>query len=143
MVAVPAEGLSFICSIPGHADAGMTGTISVKGEAAGGDSHGGPAPATDVQPDANAPKYAVHDPKAPALLAGDTHDIDLVIEEKLMTVAEGFSQAVWTFGGSVPGPVIRVKQGDLDPDPPRRTRPRASSPTASTSTAPWWRGTTR
>jgi len=41
------------------------------------------------------------------------HDIDLVIEEKLMTVADGFSQAVWTFGGSVPGPVIRVKQGDL------------------------------
>jgi nitrite reductase (NO-forming) len=113
VVAVPAEGLSFICSIPGHADAGMKGTISVKGEAAGGDSHGGPAPATDVQPDPNAPAYAVHDPKAPALLAGDTHDIDLVIEEKLMTVAEGFSQAVWTFGGSVPGPVIRVKQGDL------------------------------
>jgi len=113
VVAVPAGGLSFICSIPGHADAGMKGTISVKGEAAGGDSHGGPAPATDVQPDANAPKYAVHDPKAPALPAGDTHDIDLVIEEKLMTVAEGFSQAVWTFGGSVPGPVIRVKQGDL------------------------------
>jgi nitrite reductase (NO-forming) len=113
IVAVPAEGLSFICSIPGHADAGMKGTISVKGEAAGGDSHGGPAPATDVQPDPNAPAYAVHDPKAPAVLAGDTHDIDLVIEEKLMTVAAGFSQAVWTFGGSVPGPVIRVKQGDL------------------------------
>ena len=53
------------------------------------------------------------DPKAPALLAGDTHDIDLVIEEKLMTVADGFSQAVWTFGGSIPGPVIRVKLGDL------------------------------
>jgi len=113
VVTVPAEGLSFICSIPGHADAGMRGTISVKGEAAGGDSHGGPAPATDVQPDPNAPKYALYDPKAPALLKGDTHDIDLVIEEKLMTVADGFSQAVWTFGGSVPGPVIRVKQGDL------------------------------
>ena len=113
VVAVPAEGLAFICSIPGHADAGMKGTISVKGAAAGGDSHGGPAPATDVQPDANAPKYTVFDPKAPALLEGDTHDIDLVIEEKLMTVADGFSQAVWTFGGSIPGPVIRVKLGDL------------------------------
>jgi nitrite reductase (NO-forming) len=113
VVAVPAEGLSFICSIPGHADAGMKGTISVKGQAAGGDSHGGPAPAADVQPNPDAPKYVVYDPKAPALLAGDTHDIDLVIEEKLMTVADGFSQAVWTFGGSVPGPVIRVRQGDL------------------------------
>src|SRR5262245_34044708 len=28
-VDVPASGLSFICSIPGHADAGMKGTISV------------------------------------------------------------------------------------------------------------------
>jgi nitrite reductase (NO-forming) len=119
VVTVPAEGLSFICSVPGHADAGMKGTISVKGTAAGGDSHGGPAPATDVQPDPNAPKYVPRDPKAPALLPGDTHDIDLVIEEKLMTVADGFSQAVWTFGGtalgsgSIPGPVLRVKLGDL------------------------------
>ncbi len=29
-----------------------------------------------------------------------------------MTVAEGFVQAVWTFNGTVPGPVIRAKVGD-------------------------------
>ena len=29
-----------------------------------------------------------------------------------MTVAPGFVQSVWTFGDSVPGPVIRVKVGD-------------------------------
>ena len=29
-----------------------------------------------------------------------------------MTVAPGFVQHVWTFGGTVPGPVIRVKVGD-------------------------------
>ena len=58
VVTVPAEGLSFICSIPGHADAGMRGTISVKGQAASPDpnSHGGPAPVTDVAADPNAPK---------------------------------------------------------------------------------------
>jgi nitrite reductase (NO-forming) len=115
IVDVPAVGLAFICSIPGHAEAGMTGTISVEGEAGSSDtdSHGGPAPVADVQPDPNAPPYVPFDATAPALLEGDVHEIDLVIEEKLMTVAEGFSQAVWTFGGSVPGPVIRVKQGDL------------------------------
>ena len=29
-----------------------------------------------------------------------------------MTVAPGYVQKVWAFGGKVPGPVIRVKQGD-------------------------------
>ena len=114
-VDVPDSGLTFICSIPGHADAGMQGTISVAGSTAGGggsDDHGGPAPATDVQPDPNAPAYTLYPAEAPALREGETHDIDLVIEEKLMTVGEGFVQAVWTFGGTVPGPVIRVKVGD-------------------------------
>jgi nitrite reductase (NO-forming) len=114
-VTVPAEGVSFLCSIPGHADGGMTGSITVKGAAAtgtDGESHGGPAPTTDVAADPNAPAYTVFDPKAPARLEGEVHDIDLVVEEKLMTVAEGFVQAVWTFGGTVPGPVIRVKVGD-------------------------------
>jgi nitrite reductase (NO-forming) len=113
-VTVPEEGITFLCAVPGHADAGMTGSITVKGAAAGsgGESHGGPAPATDVTADPNAPAYTVHDPKAPARLEGEVHDIDLVIEEKLMTVADGFVQAVWTFGGTVPGPVLRVKVGD-------------------------------
>jgi nitrite reductase (NO-forming) len=116
-VAIPAEGLAFICSIPGHKDAGMTGTVSVEGAgggeaSTGGDSHGGPAPATTVEADPNAPAYTLHDPKAPPLLEGEVHDIDLVIEEKEMTVAKGFVQKVWTFGGSVPGPVLRVKVGD-------------------------------
>ena len=46
------------------------------------------------------------------MLDGTTHDIDLVVEEKVMTVADGFVQAVWTFNGTVPGPVIRVHLGD-------------------------------
>ena len=111
-VTVPENGLPFICSIPGHEDAGMTGSIGVAGHTAGGDSHGGPAPTTDVEADPTAPDYTLFDAAAPALLEGDLHDIDLVIEEKLMTVAPGFVQAVWTFGGTVPGPVIRVKVGD-------------------------------
>jgi nitrite reductase (NO-forming) len=113
-ITVPAEGTSFICSVPGHADAGMKGTISVKGTAATGsaDSHGGPAPVLDIQPDPNAPAPQTRDATAPAPLAGTVHDIDLVIEEKLMTVAAGFVVSVWTFGGTVPGPVIRVHVGD-------------------------------
>jgi len=110
-VDVPAEGLTFICSIPGHEQAGMTGTITVEGSASP-DDHGGPAAETDVEADPNAPAPVVHDATAPERLEGEVHDIDLVITEEEMTVAEGFVQKVWTFGGTVPGPVIRVKVGD-------------------------------
>jgi nitrite reductase (NO-forming) len=117
-VTVPATGLTFMCSVPGHSDAGMKGDVMIEGATASAnpDDHGGPAPSGDVAPDPNAPAYVLYDPKAPALLPGTSHDIDLVVEEKLMTVASGktggFVQAVWTFNGTVPGPVIRVKVGD-------------------------------
>jgi nitrite reductase (NO-forming) len=115
-VAVPAEGLEFICSIVGHKEAGMTGTIAVEGQTAAAsddpNSHGGPAPATTVAANPDAPAYTLYDPIAPPRLEGDVHDIDLVMTETKMTVAEGFEVGVWTFGGTVPGPVIRVKVGD-------------------------------
>jgi len=110
---VPAEGLTFICSVPGHAQAGMQGTVTVKGATtAAADDHGGPLPTADVAADPNAPAPVTYDATAPALLPGDVHDIDLVITETEMTVAPGFVQKVWTFGGTVPGPAIRVKVGD-------------------------------
>jgi nitrite reductase (NO-forming) len=113
-VTIPAGGTIFICSIPGHSAAGMTGTVTVAGSAPSpsGESHGGPAASSDVAPDPSAPPYELRDAAAPPLLAGKVHDIDLVVEEKLMTVAAGYQQLVWTFNGSVPGPVIRVKVGD-------------------------------
>jgi nitrite reductase (NO-forming) len=122
-VVIPEGGTTFQCTVPGHADGGMTGTVTVAGAGgtAGGDDHGGPAPETNVDPDPNAPDYVVYPPEAPAALSGTTHDIDLYIQEKPMTVANGddggYVQAVWTFGttpdnGTVPGPVIRVTVGD-------------------------------
>lgn len=112
-VTVPEGGIGFICSIPGHADGGMRGVITVAGVGPdGGDDHGGPTPTTTVEKDPSAPPYELRDPSAPVLMEGRTHDIDLVIEEKEMTVADGYVQKVWTFNGSVPGPVIRVRVGD-------------------------------
>ena len=71
------------------------------------------APAAAMpEPDANAPAYVERDPNAPALLPGTVHDIDLPIVEKDITVAPGYVVHAWTFGGSVPGPTIRVKVGD-------------------------------
>ena len=116
-VDIPAGGTTFLCSIPGHAAGGMTGGVVVTGNAAPSptmdpNSHGGPAPVTDVQPDPEAPAPVLYDPAAPKALSGTVHDTDLVMTEQEMTVAEGFVQKVWTFGGTVPGPVIRVHVGD-------------------------------
>ncbi len=118
-VVIPEEGMEFHCHVPGHADAGMSGRVTVSGSTAtpppddhGDDGHGGPAPATDVEPDPNAPDPTVHDARAPELLEGETHEIELVMTEREMVVAPGFVQKVWTFGDTVPGPVIRVKVGD-------------------------------
>ncbi len=113
-VTIPAGGTTFSCTVTGHAAAGMTGTVTVAGATAspGGDSHGGPAPSTDVAADPSAPPYVLRDPTAPPLMSGNVHDITLTVEEKVMTVAAGYQQMVWTFNGSVPGPVIRVKVGD-------------------------------
>ncbi|HET6744998.1 MAG TPA: multicopper oxidase domain-containing protein [Candidatus Limnocylindria bacterium] len=114
-VMVPAEGLGYVCSIPGHADGGMRGSITV----AGGHTevpHSGPSQEpganASIEPDPEAPEYTLHDPAAPPLATGRVHDLELTITEREMTVAPGFVQTVWTFGDTVPGPVLRVKVGD-------------------------------
>ena len=110
-VEVPQDGIGFICSVPGHFHAGMKGEIAVAGR--GLVKVTGSATATVVEPDPKAQPYKLYDARAPEPLHDSTvHDIDLVIEEKPMTVAPGYVQKVWAFGGKVPGPVIRVKQGD-------------------------------
>jgi nitrite reductase (NO-forming) len=115
-VVFPAGGTGFICSIAGHKDAGMVGTVVVgdsvpAAQPAHDDGHGGPLD-TPIAPDPNAPPYTRYPAAAPALSTGTVHEIELVTEEKLMTVAPGIQQRVWTFGGTVPGPVLRVKVGD-------------------------------
>jgi len=72
-----------------------------------------PAPAAaPVESNPEAPAYVLRDPTAPELATGEVHEIELVMSERLMTVAEGYEQLVWTFGDQVPGPVLRVKVGD-------------------------------
>lgn len=90
----------------------MKGAVTVGQPTASGNDHGPALPAANVQADPNAPAYELYDATAPALLQGETHDMDLVITEETKTVAPGFVQKVWTFNGTVPGPVIRVKLGD-------------------------------
>jgi nitrite reductase (NO-forming) len=128
---VPEGGIEYLCSIPGHADAGMKGLVTTPGAsatAAAGDdpaSHGG-SNTVQIEADPNAQPIEVRDPRAPARGEGDGFtftaggapgggdliEVEMVIEEKLMTVAEGYQQMVWTFNGQLPGPVIRTQVGD-------------------------------
>ncbi|HET7029517.1 MAG TPA: multicopper oxidase domain-containing protein [Candidatus Limnocylindrales bacterium] len=112
-VNVPAAGIGFLCSIPGHAAAGMTAKVLVAGAA--------PAPSTPPTTgttaaapvaDPNAPPYVLRDAAAPQVLPGTVHDVDLPIIETDITVAKGFVVHAWTFGGTVPGPTLRVHLGD-------------------------------
>ena len=80
--------------------------------AASGDAMTMPGSSPAASPGAAAAAYTVRDPKAPPVLPGTVHDVDLPIIEKDMTVATGAVVHVWTFGGEVPGPVIRVHLGD-------------------------------
>ncbi len=100
---IPDSGLGYSCSLPGHKDAGMFGTITVNSE-----GHHAERKATELL--AN---YSPYDPKVPALLPFETRDIYLRAEEKLNTVAKGVSQQLWTYNGKVPGPVIHVRLGDM------------------------------
>jgi nitrite reductase (NO-forming) len=101
-----------VAAAPGGGD-GTTATPEPPAAAAPSEMPGmGGEPAGTPVPDPTAPDYVLYDPAAPALLPGDVHDIDLPIIEKDMTVAPGFVVHVWTFGGTVPAPTIRVKIGD-------------------------------
>jgi nitrite reductase (NO-forming) len=112
-VNVPTAGLGFLCSIPGHATAGMKGTIAVGGSAPAPAAAGAPATAAGAPvADPSAPNYVLRDAAAPAVLAGTVHDVDFPIVDKDITVAKGFVVHAWTFGGTVPGPTIRVHLGD-------------------------------
>ncbi len=120
-VNVPAGGISFICSVPGHAAAGMQGTITVAAAQASASPMPGMATTTGAsntagaaapQPDPAAPPYVLRDATAPALMPGTVHDVDFPIVDKDITVATGFVVHAWTFGGTVPGPTLHVHLGD-------------------------------
>lgn len=45
--------------------------------------------------------------------AGAVRDIEIHVEERLIEVAHGLHVEAWTYDGTVPGPIIRVNEGDL------------------------------
>lgn len=74
-VNVPDEGLAYRCSMPGHEQAGMQGVISVNGQTPGSLRSHNHLPETEIAPERL-------DPRAPKLMPGKLHEIELVAIEK-------------------------------------------------------------
>ncbi len=115
---------TYYCNVPGHRQVGMFGTLRIEGEAlaseygAGDASHNmeamaAPAPVQPANPD------AVSIIRNPADLPGPIGDREATtVRYELNTVelsgvlADGTTYTYMTFDGQVPGPMLRVREGD-------------------------------
>jgi uncharacterized cupredoxin-like copper-binding protein len=128
-----------ICAIPGHADAGMKGTLTITDagpgagasglstsgppDSAGGTHSGHQMDAGDYQKMSEAMDATIADYPAetegtgneilePALRAGGVKEFELTAEVTSWEVEPGTKVDAWTYNGTVPGPQIRVAVGD-------------------------------
>ncbi|WP_149262665.1 multicopper oxidase domain-containing protein [Actinomadura sp. K4S16] len=107
------------CTVAGHRAAGMTMRINVTdGAHATGDHHGtsGSHAMSSGPLDLSAPMSPNWRPYNAALApapGGKEHRLELHATEQELEVAPGVRQRMWTFGGTVPGPVLRGKVGDV------------------------------
>ena len=78
---------------------------------AGGSVASAPGQAIDFTADPD-PSFKARDPKAPVTPTGTVHRVELHAIEKVLEIAPGVKQIMWTFGGTVPGPILRGRVGD-------------------------------
>ena len=118
MVTIPAAGLTFLCSVPGHADAGMRGTVSIG-------AAGTPQPSQTMTPeqmrDADAAVTAQFPAKTtgkggvllePTILADGTRQWELTASVFSWETEPGKVVEAWGYNGMVPGPELRAQVGD-------------------------------
>ncbi len=123
-VTIPAEGMAFLCSVPGHSDAGMTGRVDV----------GSPAASASAEPAGGhgahtAEQMAVLDAERTALFPAETEGRgNQVLEPTILddgtkqweltaSVVEwetepGVVVEAYAYNGTVPGPQLRAEVGD-------------------------------
>ena len=97
------------CSLPGHRAAGMVLTIATAGDTDTGSDH---RSSVDAMADPGH-AFAPRDAALSAARSSRVHRITLHAQEVELDLAPGVTQVMWTFGGSVPGPVLRGRVGDV------------------------------
>lgn len=90
----------YVCTIPGHKAAGMFGKLIV------GDVKDVASTALDVAKDPHEVGEPVGD-RAPRHV-----DYDLLTTEVEGRLSDGSTYRYWTFDNTVPGPLLRIRQGD-------------------------------
>ena len=124
---------TLLCTIPGHADQGMTATLTVtpagggstdSSHAMGGSSGGGGGGDTmDYQAMSDAMNASIlefpaetegvgNEPLEPTIAADGTKEYELTAAVTPWEVAPGEIVDAWTYNGMVPGPEMRVDVGD-------------------------------
>lgn len=108
----------FICSVPGHKEGGMVGKLIV-GPASGAPAAAAPQPQTSTVPAPTAqPAPNVGPLPVPKVAPPITRTTPTLVKYEIETqevtamLDDGVAYTFWTFGGTVPGPMIRVMQGD-------------------------------
>jgi FtsP/CotA-like multicopper oxidase with cupredoxin domain len=97
-----------LCSLPGHAQMGMVGSLIVTAARAGTSSASGAAPVVAQVPRLPQPQVA---PPVGARGPRFVH-VSLETREVEAYIDDGVRYKLWTFNGTVPGPMIRVRVGD-------------------------------
>jgi FtsP/CotA-like multicopper oxidase with cupredoxin domain len=124
---VAAGTYDMICTIAGHAAAGMTGMLHVGSATSGSTAAGAASAAPTTTMDFNAMDAAMEkvakefpattaghggDLLAPVVLADGTKVFDLTAKVVDWEVAPGKVVKAWTYNGVVPAPTIKVQVGD-------------------------------
>lgn len=103
------------CTVPGHREAGMVLDIDVVGSSEPSGASPGPV-VSGAKIDFAAEPAADFKPFDPALQpapGGREHKVTFRATEKVIEVAPGVTQELWTFNDQFPGPVLRGKVGDI------------------------------
>jgi nitrite reductase (NO-forming) len=67
----------------------------------------------NTAPSVAVPPHQTYNAHAPVALQGRTVNVALTVKEVLISIAPDIAYHAWTFNGTVPGPVIRVRQGQI------------------------------
>ena len=121
-VTIPAEGMSFICSVPGHADGGMTGEVMVSGGTA---ASGEAVPSASVDAEelarADAERTGLFPAETegrgnqvlePTVLEDGTKQWELTASVIQWETEPGTVVEAYAYNGTVPGPQLRAEVGD-------------------------------